>query len=45
MTNGDSIFTQAKAQKVSTTDDNTHRYLKGNNSSKLKKPLKIKINY
>jgi len=28
MTNGDSIFTQAKVDKLSPTYDNTHRYLK-----------------
>jgi hypothetical protein len=30
LTNGDSIFTQAKVDKPSPTYDNTHRYLKGN---------------
>jgi hypothetical protein len=30
MTNGDSIFTQTKVDKLPQTHDNTHRYLKGN---------------
>jgi hypothetical protein len=32
MTNGDSIFTQTKVDKLSTNYDNTHRYLKGDSS-------------
>lgn len=32
MTNGDSIFTQTKIQKLASTFDNTHRYLKSNSS-------------
>jgi len=32
MTNGDSIFTQTKVEKLSTNYDNTHRYLKGDPS-------------
>ncbi|CAF3617558.1 unnamed protein product, partial [Rotaria sp. Silwood1] len=30
LTNGDSIFTQTKIDKLPNTQDNTHRYLKGN---------------
>ncbi len=30
LTNGDSIFTQTKVEKLPTNFDNTHRYLKGN---------------
>jgi hypothetical protein len=42
MTNGDSIFTQTKVDKVPTTYDNTHRYLTGN-LSKLETFFKVEI--
>jgi len=35
MTNGDSIFTQTKVEKLPLTRDNTHRYLKGNLNTQL----------
>jgi hypothetical protein len=43
MTNGDSIYTQAKVDKVSPIYDNTNRYLKGNHSKLI--ILKIEIEY